>query len=372
MRLLDRYLLRELLIPLIYCLGGFLAFWITFDLFTTLDTFQANHLNPADVAEYYALRLPELMVTVLPVALLLGLLYALSNHARHHELIAIRAAGVSLGRMCAPYLGVGIAASLGLFWLNEIWAPDSSDAARQILTRHIQVENQAEKEWRRNVNFRNERDDRFWTIAAFHLPTHTMHKPSADWRTPDGVRHQLFAENGRRLGGVWTFQNVLLFVYQPANPGVPERFQTNEMAFPELTETPEQILSEIKISSVSNVLATKRLHFSLREIAHYRGLHPSLRGKDFALINTQFHGRLATPWTCLVVVLIAIPFGMLPGRRNVFVGVAASIFICFAFFILSKYTLALGTNGSLTPWLAAWLPNLVFGIGGITMTSRLQ
>lgn len=372
MRLLDRYLLRELLIPLIYCLGGFLVFWIAFDLFTTLDTFQAKHLGPGDVAEYYAVRLPELMVTVLPVALLLGLLYALSNHARHHELVAIRAAGVSLWRMCAPYLGVGVFASLSLFGLNEFWAPGGSEAATRILNRHLRTEEKTEREWRRNLNFHNERDDRFWTIEAFHVPTHTMHKPSVEWRTPDGVRRQFFADNGRRLGGVWTFQNVTLFVHHPANPEVPERSQTNQMTFPEFTETPEQILSEIKVSSVSNVLAVKRLHFSLQEILNYRKLHPALDGEVYAMINTQFHGRIATPWTCLVVVLIAIPFGMLPGRRNVFVGVAASIFICFAYFVLAKYSLALGTKGSLAPWLAAWLPNLVFGLGGIGMTMRIQ
>lgn len=372
MRLLDRYLLRELMIPLAYCLGGFLAFWITFDLFTTLDTFQSRQLGMSDIAEYYSYRLPELLVTVLPVALLLGLLYALSNHARHHELVAIRAAGVSLWRLSAPYLGVGILASLGLFALNEFWAPDSSEAASRILNRHARAESAAEQEWRRNVNIRNERDDRFWTIAAFHLPTHTMHRPSVEWRSPDGTRRQLFADNGRRLNGVWTFQNVLLFVYHPAQPNVPERSQTNEIAFAEFTETPAQILSEIKVAGMSSVLATKKLHFSLEEIASYRRLHPSFKSATHSLIHTQFHGRIATPWTCLVVVLIALPFGMLPGRRNVFVGVAASIFICFAFFILSKYTLALGTNGSLPPWLAAWLPNLLFGTTGVVATTRLQ
>ncbi len=51
-----------------------------------------------------------------------------------------------------------------------------------------------------------------------------------------------------------------------------------------------------------------------------------------AMLNTQLHGRLAAPWTCLVVVFIAIPFGSLSGRRNVLVGVASSILICFVFF----------------------------------------
>ncbi len=50
MRLLDRYLLRELVIPLGYCLGGFLLFWIFFDLFTELDSLQQDKLTASNGA----------------------------------------------------------------------------------------------------------------------------------------------------------------------------------------------------------------------------------------------------------------------------------------------------------------------------------
>src|SRR5438046_6123231 len=107
MRLLDRYLLRELLIPLAYCLSGFLIFWISFDLFSELSHFQEEKLGPPEIARYYLFKLPEFIVLILPIALLLVLLYSLTNHARDNELTAIRAAGVSLLRLCLPYLMVG-------------------------------------------------------------------------------------------------------------------------------------------------------------------------------------------------------------------------------------------------------------------------
>src|SRR2546425_13247125 len=77
MRLLDRYLLRELLVPLGYCLAGFLIFCIAFDLFSDLRTLQEHKLHGIDIVEYYCVKAPELLVTyyVLPVALLLALLY---------------------------------------------------------------------------------------------------------------------------------------------------------------------------------------------------------------------------------------------------------------------------------------------------------
>src|SRR5438270_802330 len=129
MRLLDRYLLRELLIPLIYCLGGFLIFWVFADLFANFGEFQRKKLLIQDLAEYYVVICPEFLVMVLPMALLLALLYSLTNHSRNHEITAIRAAGVSLWRLCLPYLAIGFLGSVLLFALNELWVPESADRA---------------------------------------------------------------------------------------------------------------------------------------------------------------------------------------------------------------------------------------------------
>ena len=129
MRLLDRYLLRELMVPLAYCLGGFLLFWITFDLFGTLALFQEAHLSAAEIAEFYLVKVPELLVVVAPIALLLAQLYSLTKHSRHHEIIAMRAAGLSLWRISAPYLAVGFLFSIILFFLNEVLAPESMERA---------------------------------------------------------------------------------------------------------------------------------------------------------------------------------------------------------------------------------------------------
>ena len=69
---------------------------------------------------------------------------------------------------------------------------------------------------------------------------------------------------------------------------------------------------------------------------------------------------------------MAIPFGAQSGRRNLFFGVAGSIFICFAYFVLQQVSLAFGMNGQLPGWLAAWLPNLIFAAVGTVLTLRAR
>jgi lipopolysaccharide export LptBFGC system permease protein LptF len=71
-------------------------------------------------------------------------------------------------------------------------------------------------------------------------------------------------------------------------------------------------------------------------------------------------------------VLIATPFAAASGRRNAFVGVASSLVICFVFFVLQQFGIALGTGGYLPCWLAAWFPNLSFGLAGLWMMARIR
>ena len=176
MRLLDRYLLRELLFPFGYCLSGFLIFWISFELSTDLTLFQQFKLRGLDVAQYYLFKVPEFLVFPLgPIALLFAVLYALTNHTRHNELTAMRAAGQSLWRLAAPYLAVATLLSMGLFALNEGWVPRGVEAANEVLHRHLpQPTNSLSRDWARNLSFRNTRDDRNWVIWAYHVGTGDM------------------------------------------------------------------------------------------------------------------------------------------------------------------------------------------------------
>jgi lipopolysaccharide export LptBFGC system permease protein LptF len=67
-----------------------------------------------------------------------------------------------------------------------------------------------------------------------------------------------------------------------------------------------------------------------------------------------------------------VPFAAPSGRRNVFFGVAGSIGLGLIYFVLQRLGFALGQNGSVTPWLGAWLPNIIFALTGIVMMLRLR
>jgi lipopolysaccharide export system permease protein len=372
MRLLDRYLLRELAVPFCYCLGGFFIFWVTFDLITQLDMFQRNKLSATDIAEYYLIKTPDLLSVVMPVALLLGLLYALTTHARYNELTAMRAAGVSLWRVALPYFAVGFVIAVAMLGINEVWFPDSVTAAEHLLTRR-QSGKASDRHVEKNLGFSNTAKNRKWFIEAYNLKTYEMVRPRIEWTLVAGTRREISAERGYWNGTTWVFTNVQELVYPPvkgALPGPP--IETNLLVLHELSETPQEIASEIKIGRInsSSLRQIRKAQLPIREILEYQNRHP---GHDKTqILNTKLHGRIAGPWTCVIVVLIALPFGAISSRRNVFVGVASSIVICFTYFVLVQVALALGTGGYVAPWLAAWGPNLFFGFTGLVLTWRCR
>lgn len=374
MRLLDRYLLRELLSPLAYCLGGFLLFWTAFDLFGMLNDFRRRGMTAGDIAEYYAATLPDFLVLILPIALLLSLLYCLTNHSRHQELTAIRSAGISLWRMSAPYFAVGLLASLVSFALHEFWVPDSVDRAEEIKSRHTRPGSEPEhKSEERLLGFSNSGAGRTWQIGIYHPETARMIRPEVFWYEKGGAGMRLRADAASFTNQMWVFSNAKLYRHAPGTNTFPDlMLATNSLPMPEFNETPELIKSEIKVRQGLVRGRFKRADLSIAEVLNYMRLHPNPSPSDRAWLETKLHGRLASPWTSLVVVLIAVPFGAASGRRNVFVGVAGSIVICFAYFVLQQVGLALGSGGYMAPWLAAWLPNIFFGLLGAGLMARVR
>ncbi|HTL17600.1 MAG TPA: LptF/LptG family permease [Patescibacteria group bacterium] len=369
---MDRYLLRELLIPLGYCLSGFLLLMVAADLLTEMNALQERKLHLGDIAQYYAVKLPEFVVFVLPMALLLALLYALTNHARHNEITAIRAAGVSLWRLCLPYFAVGLFATSVMFGLNEYFVPQSSELAQRIRNSRSPLPAGAPAHDQfLNQGIHNTRDARDWVIGTYATRTGEMLKVIVVSRLRDGSQLELQAARAVPVRGIWTFYDVLEYK-RPAQPdAVPVLLlKTNMLAKPEFLETREQINSDIQINSGTTLTKARQADIPIRTILNYLRLHPI--PARAAALYTKLDGRLATPWMCLVVVLIAIPFGAASGRRNVYVGVASSIVICFAFFVLQQVCLAAGAGGKIPAWVAGWLPNILFGLTGLYLTARVR
>ena len=184
-----------------FCLGGFMVFWLSFDLLGQVGNLQQRGLGAREVAWYYCLEVPEMLSTVLPVGFLLALLYALTQHARHNEITAIRAAGVGMWRLCLPYLGVGLLMVAFLHAMAEHVAPRCRALQERVLLGSAQVA--TEGVWRERVDVENAADRRVWNVGAFNEATGEMRRPRVRLWLGLGSRQAWTARSVTWTNGSW-------------------------------------------------------------------------------------------------------------------------------------------------------------------------
>jgi lipopolysaccharide export LptBFGC system permease protein LptF len=201
------------------------------------------------------------------------------------------------------------------------------------------------------------------------MKTTEMSKPTVAWPTNGTSRFWLSADSAVWTNHAWVFLGDV--VENLENVRVMKT--TNAFPVPAFHETPKEIQSVIRVNAYRSLnTRTHRADVPLRDVINYLRLNPHPDRKMRNWLYTKLHGRFAGPFACLVVVFVAIPFAAGSGRRNVFVGVAASISIFFVYFVLQQVGLTFGETGWLPSWLGAWFPNLFFGIGGLLMMLKVR
>src|SRR5437667_4899096 len=128
--LFDRYITRKFLQAYLYCIIGFISIWFIFDISDSISTFLDQHVGLGRVLEFYATQVPQILVILLPVALLLALLFVLGRMSRANEIVSMLTAGTSLIRVLTPLFILGILTTAACFALNYSAAPHAEMARK--------------------------------------------------------------------------------------------------------------------------------------------------------------------------------------------------------------------------------------------------
>jgi lipopolysaccharide export system permease protein len=107
LRIFDRYLIKNFLVPFFYSLFGMIAVWLVYDLGEHANDFQEAHLSFESISRFYLTQIPFVVVTWMPLCVLLGLLYVLTRMSRRNEIVSMLGAGVSVVRVLLPLILVG-------------------------------------------------------------------------------------------------------------------------------------------------------------------------------------------------------------------------------------------------------------------------
>jgi lipopolysaccharide export LptBFGC system permease protein LptF len=90
-------------------------------------------------------------------------------------------------------------------------------------------------------------------------------------------------------------------------------------------------------------------------------------GYDVREHEVELHRKTAFPFVTLVMTCIAIPFAVTTGRRGAMYGIGIGIALALLYWTMISVFAALGASGVMSPLLAAWAPNLLFGAAGLAL-----
>jgi lipopolysaccharide export system permease protein len=350
-RILDKYLLREFVWPLLYCFDAFAMLWIVMDLFENLGGFLKAHARVGQVLHYYLIAFPEAFVLIMPISLLLGLLFCLTNLGKNNELIAMRSSGVSLTRLAAPLLTIGFAASLLVFGVNELFVPRSKERADAFMAA---LQGKGRQDIVENFFFTNASARREWYARRFNIQTYEMQDLVQVYeRKSDGTEFRVDAASARWVDGEWHFYDARI------DGGVPVA-ATN---LPAINDPPKRLAVEGK----------KPDQMTSAELRRYvRAQKRAGRTSQLAGYEVTLHSRYAFPLTCFMAVWIGLPLGLRVSRSGPLRSVGMALLLFVAFWFCVSFTRALGRGGQIPPALAAWLANMIFGAVGAVLLLRAR
>ena len=346
MRILDKYLLREFLLPVVYCFDAFVMLYIVQDLLGRLGEFIQYHARVAQIVGYYLIILPEALVVMLPMALLLALLFCLSNLGKNNELIALRASGISNLRLATPFLIAGAVATGLVFVVDEAFVPTGKV---RMETFKSELRGRGSRTILDNFFFANADVNRDWHVHRFNTRTRQLDFVEIHQRKADGTALlDVFAQSALWTNGQWRFYEANVYDHTQPQDQLVHIAVTN---FPAFSETPSRLALE---GREPEQLRTRELR---QQIAH-----STFRQ---AAYKVELQRRYAFPWVCLIVIWLGFPLGVHISRRGgALLGVGTGLGLVVAFFLLMNIALALGKGERIPPFVAAWLPNAIFaGVG---------
>lgn len=350
MRTIDRYVIRQILWP---TLLGLLVF--TFILMIPVLLKIAEDLITKGVPTLVILQLmftllPSSLGLSVPMALLLGLLIGLGRLSSDREFVAMQACGISLMRLLRPVALLSSIAFATTLYILLVALPDANQAYREIAFR-ILVE-RAEGEVKPRVFFE---------------------------QFPDLV---LYVRDVPRTGG---WNDVFMVDSRPGQPQSVYLAQRGRVSIDHQRRKVEMVLEhgsghvadadgkysvstfnrQIISISPDRIFPTVGPSKGAREmsVAELRALIAGLekRGESTQGYYVEIYKKVSIPFACLVLGLIGLALGATNRRDGRLASFVIGIVIIFTYYVLLESAANLAKGRLILPWLAVWLPNIVFG-----------
>jgi LPS export ABC transporter permease LptG len=362
---LDEYVLRLYAANFLLSLGSLALLLLVFAFFDLISDIVRNQTPFIIVGEYLFNLIPNIVSTVTPLCSLLAVLITFGSLNRSSELTAMKATGISLYRVLAPILVLAAILATALFGFDEYYLPGANRRQEQLRAeikgKPAQTFLLPGRKWISGQTTNAGEPARIFYYQAFDQVRDVFANLTVFEFDPQTftLQRRIFAQNVRWDPAVnrWIFDNgwqrtfsgKFITSYQPFPVAT----------FPEIREQPGYFTKEDKASDEMSYGELETYIADLRQ-----------SGFDTIKLRVQLDNKLSVPAITLVMAILAVPFAVSMGKRGGLVGIATAIGVAIAYWVVADVFSSMGNVNSLPPLLAAWSPDLLFGIAGAYLLLR--
>ena len=297
--------------------------------------------------EYFWYSTPQFVWWVLPIAALVATLVTVGMLTKSSELTVMKACGISLYRVSMPVLALSLLWSALLFGLSESILGDANHRAEAI--RHVINGNAPE-----TFDVLN----RTWFVGPEGSIYHYTHF-NPDRVELSRVTIYRFAKDEWRLAGR-TYATQATYDNGWQGRDVWRREFGDELGTDDFESTRHNELTELAPPEYFTTDQPAAERMSYRDLSRYID-ELEASGGAVVPLRVDLQRKLSFPLVTLVLTLIAVPFAVTTGRHGAMYGVGIGIVLAFSYWLVASIFAAIGSAGLLTPLLAAWTPNVLFG-----------
>ncbi|HUD54709.1 MAG TPA: LptF/LptG family permease [Terracidiphilus sp.] len=357
-RILDEYVVREFLNTFFLVLAGFVLLMLVFTFFELVGDIIRNHIPLMTVGEYLVNLTPSMLYQIAPLAVLIAVLVTFGVLNRNSEIVAMKATGISLYRLVVPIVSMSAVLAVGLFLFDQYYLPQANrkqEALRSTIKgRPPQTFLHPEQKWIFGqphtgepsrifyYQFFDPGNDVFANFSVFEFDRSTF-----------AISRRIFASRvfwDTRTGS-WLFQNGWVRDFDGATQTRYQDFKFT--SFPEIHEEPTYFTKESLQSQEMNFGQLDRYIRDLRQ-----------SGFDTMRLRVALWHKLAYPLIAIVMAVLGIPFALSMGRRGSLSGIAVAIAVALTYWVVDGLFGAMGNVNYLPAALAAWSPDVLFGLTG--------
>ncbi len=347
--IIDKYILKRYLATFTVMLLMFIPIGIVIDVSEKVNKMIENHVAFSAIAQYYLDFTIYFANLLFPIFLFLSIIWFTSKLANNTEIIAILSSGISFSRFLRPYIIGATIVSLFALVMTIFLVPNASAGFKNFRYRYL-IGNGV-NEMRDNSDvFRQISKDEYIYVSSFNDVSKMAFNFNMEKFEKDKLKYKITAT---RIKWNPKERNYTLFNYTNRKVG----------AFGDIIESGEKkdTVFHFDLDDLTPVVFIAET-LSLKDLNKFIDKERTRGSSNINVYLVVLYKKYSIPISAFILTIIAVAVSSMKRRGGMGVNLAIGILLAFSFVFLDKIFGVLAEKATMSPLIAVWIPNIVFGI----------